>query len=329
MFQLLGCCLMVFCGENHMVRESCFWQKKFRTSSGDTLVLNSVCVTTVGATPGGTPIIWKVGHVANHYFSLVCRNLLQFFALLAQLPYCLFPLRFFCFFDRRFSRSGFRRFSGVRQRKIPRFHGSKIRPSKIFSAFGCFWIFWPQIFMFQLLGCCLMVFCGENHMVRESCFWQKKFRTSSGDTLVLNSVCVTTVGATPGGTPIIWKVGHVANHYFSLVCRNLLQFFALLAQLPYCLFPLRFFCFFDRRFSRSGFRRFSGVRQRKIPRFHGSKIRPSKILSESIEIWHAGRLWCQASFSWTHSFNLEPFLFYWRLRSANLAIFGSVCENRP
>lgn len=209
--------------------------------------------------------------------------------------------------------------------RAPRTRRPVFRP----SAFGCFWIFWPQIFMFQLLGCCLMVFCGENHMVRESCFWQKKFRTSSGDTLVLNSVCVTTVRATPGGTPIIWKVGHVANHYFSLVCRILLQFFALLAQLPYCLFPLRFFCFFDRRFSRSGFRRFSGVRQRKIPRFHGSKIRPSKILSESIEIWHAGRLWCQASFSWTHSFNLEPFLFYWRLRSANLAIFGSVCENRP
>ena len=209
--------------------------------------------------------------------------------------------------------------------RAPRTRRPVFRP----SAFGCFWIFWPQIFMFQLLGCCLMVFCGENHMVRESCFWQKKFRTSSGDTLVLNSVCVTTVRATPGGTPIIWKVGHVANHYFSLVRRILLQFFALLAQLPYCLFPLRFFCFFDRRFSRSGFRRFSGVRQRKIPRFHGSKIRPSKILSESIEIWHAGRLWCQASFSWTHSFNLEPFLFYWRLRSANLAIFGSVCENRP
>ena len=209
--------------------------------------------------------------------------------------------------------------------RAPRTRRPVFRP----SAFGCFWIFWPQIFMFQLLGCCLMVFCGENHMVRESCFWQKKFRTSSGDTLVLNSVCVTTVRATPGGTPIIWKVGHVANHYFSLVCRILLQLFALLAQLPYCLFPLRFFCFFDRRFSRSGFRRFSGVRQRKIPRFHGSKIRPSKILSESIEIWHAGRLWCQASFSWTHSFNLEPFLFYWRLRSANLAIFGSVCENRP
>ena len=34
-----------------------FLTKKFRTSSGDTLVLNSVCVTTVRATPGGTPII--------------------------------------------------------------------------------------------------------------------------------------------------------------------------------------------------------------------------------------------------------------------------------
>ena len=55
--------------------------------------------------------------------------------------------------------------------RAPRTRRPVFRP----SAFGCFWIFWPQIFMFQLLGCCLMVFCGENHMVRESCFWQKNF----------------------------------------------------------------------------------------------------------------------------------------------------------